>query len=81
MQRLRLFGSALTDRFDPEQSDFDFPVDFDERTEHPFDAYFGLREDLESLLGADVDLVVSSAVRNPHLGAAVFEVAEDVYAA
>ncbi|WP_211236509.1 nucleotidyltransferase family protein [Arthrobacter castelli] len=28
VERLRVFGSALSDRFDPEHSDIDFLVDF-----------------------------------------------------
>jgi predicted nucleotidyltransferase len=34
-----------------------------------FDTYFGLKESLERLLGRPVDLVESSAVRNPYLKA------------
>jgi predicted nucleotidyltransferase len=69
--RLDLTGSAARDDFDPERSDVDFLVEFD-RT-HPeamsFDTYFGLKESLERLLGRPVDLVESSAVRNPYLKA------------
>jgi len=51
--RLSLFGSATTDRFDPEQSDLDFLVEFkpmspEERADH----YFGLMEDLQALSGS-----------------------------
>ncbi len=38
--RIRLFGSALTDRFDPERSDVDLLVEFQGGIEDPFDAYF-----------------------------------------
>lgn len=65
--RLSLFGSATRDDFDPQRSDFDFLVDFETLPpgEHA-DSYFGLLEDLESLLGRPVDLVESSTLRNPY---------------
>ena len=47
VRRLRLFGSAASDRFRPEHSDVDILVDFNPGTPDPFDAYFGLKEDLE----------------------------------
>lgn len=50
VQRLRLFGSATSDRFDPGHSDVDLLVDFAPGTPDRFDAYFGLKEDLERLL-------------------------------
>lgn len=81
VQRLRVFGSALTSAFDPTTSDLDFLVEFSPDIEHPFDAYFGLREDLERLLGREIDLVMSDAVRNPFFAASVFDSALDVYAA
>jgi uncharacterized protein len=71
VRRLDLIGSAARDDFDPHRSDVDFLVEFDRG--HPeamsFDTYFGLKESLESLLGRPVDLVESSAVRNPYLKA------------
>lgn len=71
VRRLDLIGSAARDDFDPKRSDVDFLVEFDR--DHPaamsFDTYFGLKESLESLLGRRVDLVESSAVRNPYLKA------------
>ncbi len=81
VRRLRAFGSILTDQFDANTSDLDFLVEFESGLEHPFDAYFGLHEDLERLLRRDVDLVMAEAVRNPHFAASVFESALDVYAA
>ncbi len=64
--RLELFGSAATDAFDPDHSDVDFIVDY------PPDYDFGpwltrfqaLEEALASVLGRDVDLVMTSALHN-----------------
>ncbi len=80
VRRLRAFGSVLTNEFDPHSSDVDFLVDFELGLEHPFDAYFGLREDLEKLLGRDVDLVMAEAVKNPYFAASVLDSALEVYA-
>ncbi|NTV39382.1 MAG: toxin-antitoxin system toxin subunit [Demequinaceae bacterium] len=79
--RLRVFGSLLTGHFDVNTSDLDFLVEFEPGLEHPFDAYFGLNEELESLLGRHFDLVMAEAVRNPYFAASVFDSALDVYAA
>ena len=64
VERLDLFGSATGEGFDPGRSDLDFVVTF-ERREPPnlFDRYFGLKEDLESFFGREVDLVMEGALR------------------
>jgi len=64
---LDVFGSAAGDDFDPERSDLDFLVEFDESVEaNRFDAFFGLRADLERLFGRPVDLVEPEGLRNPY---------------
>lgn len=66
VRRLEVFGSAATDGFDPETSDLDFLVEFQELESSAYaDAYFGLLEALERLFQRPVDLVMSSAVTNP----------------
>lgn len=63
---LDLFGSAAVGSFDPERSDLDFLVVFDDLEPVAMaDAYFGLLDDLEALLGRPVDLVCAKAIRNP----------------
>lgn len=81
VRRLRLFGSAASDRFDPEHSDVDVLVDFVPGTPDAFEAYFGLKEDLERLFGRGVDLVMADALRNPHFAASALADAEELYAA
>lgn len=81
VRRLRLFGSATSGRFDPSRSDVDVLVEFAAEIPDPFDAYFGLKEDLERLLGRAVDLVMADAVRNPHFAAGALAEAEELYAA
>ena len=66
VKRLDLFGSAAEGSFDPLRSDFDFLVDLGERPSAAYvDAYFGLHESLEQLLGRPVDLVTERSVTNP----------------
>lgn len=81
VQRLRVFGSVLTDRFDPQSSDVDFLVTFHPGREDVFQDYFDLKFELERILGRGVDLVVERAVRNPFFRASAVESAQDVYAA
>lgn len=81
VRRLRVFGSAASGRFDPERSDVDLLVEFTPDLPHPFDAYFGLKEDLERLLGREVDLIMADAVRNPYFARSVLHGARDLYAA
>ncbi len=76
-----MFGSALTDRFDPERSDVGLLVEFQSGIKDPFDAYFGLKEDLEANFGRSVDLVMPNAIRNPYFRSEVEIHAEELYAA
>src|SRR5271163_4846446 len=73
VRRLDLFGSAARGDFDPQRSDVDFLVEFD--GEHPealsLKTFVGLKTSLEDLLGRPVDLVESSAMRNPYVKADV----------
>ena len=81
VRRLAVFGSAVTDHFDPESSDVDFLVEFDPEIQHPFRAYFDLKDELESLLKRPVDLVEAAALRNPYVSASIQRSAEELYAA
>lgn len=81
VSRLTIFGSATSARFDNERSDVDFLVEFAPGSHDAFGSYFGLKEDLEGLLGRSIDLVMSSAVRNPYFAVSAAIGAEEVYAA
>ena len=66
VKHLHVFGSLLTARYN-ENSDIDFLVSFEDMDYGDYaDAYFGLAEDLEGLLGRNVDLVTEKSLRNPH---------------
>ncbi len=64
--RLELFGSASTDAFDPERSDVDFLVEYP--PEYEFGPWLSRFQEFEQalagVLGRDVDLVMTSALRN-----------------
>ena len=82
VDRLFVFGSAVTGEFNPDSSDLDFLVSFEalppgERA----DAYFGLLHGLEDLLGRPIDLMMESAVHNPYFKEAVDEHRQALYAA
>ncbi len=57
---LALFGSVARDEASPE-SDVDLLVDF--ATRPGFDGYMRLKEELESLLGRPVDLIMTGALK------------------
>ena len=82
VRRLDVFGSASSGEFDPARSDIDFLVEFElpEGTRR-FDAFFGLKEALEGLLGRPVDLVDPSALDNPYVAAVVENTRQELYAA
>jgi predicted nucleotidyltransferase len=81
VRSLVLFGSALTNHFDQSRSDVDFLVEFAHDLPNKFDAYFGLKESLEELLGRPVDLVMSKALENPYFAASALRHTEELYAA
>ena len=80
VKRLDLFGSAAGGEFDPLRSDFDFLVDLGERSSAAYvDAYFGLHESLERLLGRPVDLVTERSVTNPYLRRSILQSRQPLY--
>jgi len=82
VSRLELFGSAASGKFDIASSDIDFLVDFEQLKQGEYtDHYFGLYEDLESLLKRKVDLVVTRAVKNPYFLEKIEQSREVLYAA
>ncbi len=82
VRKLEVFGSAADGTFDPERSDLDFLVEYEELKPGQYaDAYFGLLEDLAGLIGRNIDLVEPSAMRNPCFSRRVNESRTVVYAA
>lgn len=80
VRRLDLFGSAARGQAGA-GSDYDFLVEFEPLPPGGYaDAYFGLLEDLQTLLGAPVELVVERAIRNPYFRQSVQAHREALYA-
>ncbi len=65
VSRLDVFGSAARGiDFDIETSDADFLVDFDPG--YGAEEFFGLKDDLEEVLGRPVDLVTTNGLETGH---------------
>ena len=78
---LYVFGSSLRDDFRPGDSDIDLLVEFQPDESYALvDAYFGLLEELRSLLG-NVDLVMVGALKNPYIARAIDREKQLLYAA
>lgn len=82
VRKLELFGSALTDRFDPETSDVDLLVEFEsmQPPDHA-DCFLGLLVALEDLFGRRVDLIEPQAIRNPYFKQSLNQSRQTLYAA
>jgi predicted nucleotidyltransferase len=81
VNRLFVFGSGASGRFDPGNSDLDFVVELADRqpTKSYADRYLGLAEALERLFGRRVDLLTEQSLRNPYLRSEVQATRELVY--
>jgi len=72
VRRLCLFGSAARGQAGDTFGDIDFLVVFDDLEVGRYaDAYFGLLQSLEALLGHPVDLVEEATIENPYLRSSV----------
>jgi uncharacterized protein len=81
VRKLELFGSATTDAFNPDTSDFDFLIDLDPEGDSLFHRYFDLKNALETLFGREVDLVMVGALENPYFIDSINKTRQTVYAA
>jgi uncharacterized protein len=67
VEKMYLFGSVLNSNFNT-KSDIDFLVKFKAiELSNYFDNYMNLKENLEKLLGRNVDLVEEQTLKNPIL--------------
>lgn len=82
VQRLAVFGSFVHGRFRPGESDVDVLVEFSNLPPARYaQAYFGLKEELEGLLGHPVDLVTAESVHNPYRREGIRNSERQLYAA
>ena len=81
VERLDVFGSAVTGDFNPETSDLDFLVTFQESAADgdAFARQIGLKDALENLFGRKVDVVPERSITNEYFRANVEDTREPVY--
>lgn len=80
VKELSLFGSVLTDQFRSD-SDVDVLVSYDESSTWDVWDHLHAEEELKTLLGRNVDLVVKAAVRNPFRRQHILKNRKIIYAA
>lgn len=70
VRKLTIFGSAVKGTFNPEKSDLDFVVEFDDdptKTDYSWGGRsMALLQDLQDLFVRNVDLVERRAIENPY---------------
>ncbi len=82
VRRLSVFGSAVREDFDSQNSDVDLLVEFEPLGEMDYAPnYFALMRAFDKLFGRQVDVVTDSAVRNPYLREAIEAEKVALYAA
>lgn len=82
VRELRLFGSALSDRFDPARSDLDFVADFNQADAPGIaDRFMALATGLEAIFNRQADLITRSAIKNPVFLRIIEESSIPLYAA
>ena len=80
-RRQDAFGSVVRPDFDPQTSDLDFLVEFDDVPPAAYaQSYFSLKEGLEALFGRPVDLVTESSLVNPYFRERVSAERQTIYA-
>ena len=80
--RLHAFGSVLRPDYRPGISDIDLLVEFEDlQPTELVEAYFGLEQQLTESMGAAVELVMATAVRNPIVLADIDASKQLIYAA
>ena len=79
--RLEIFGSAARGSdFDPVKSDADFLVKYNPPLlPGLYTRYFNMMQELESVLGTNVDLIRMGTIRNPYRMASINKDRELVY--
>ena len=82
VSRLYVFGSSLREDFRPGDSDVDLLVEFAPMEPYALaHAYFDMLDELQSLLGVEVDLVMVDAVKNPYVSREIERTKQPLYAA
>ena len=81
VQRLAVFGSAVSGTFDPATSDVDFAVEFADYGSGIGRRFMRFIVALEDLMGTRIDIVTPSSITNPHFLRALEQTAVPLYEA
>ena len=79
--KLELLGSATTEEFDPDHSDFDFIATYLKLgpiLTEPF-GFIRFADSLEELLGRNVDVLTNKPMKNPYLARSINESRTTIY--
>jgi uncharacterized protein len=79
VQRLAVFGSAVSGTFDPATSDLDFVLEFADYGLGVSGRFIYFANALEALFGRPVDLVFESKLSNPYFRAEVLSTMEVLF--
>lgn len=79
VRRLDVFGSGVTDGFDPSTSDLDFIVTFNRPEDGILYRYVDLADELETLFGRGVDLLIERSIGSPEFRTTVEQQRTPVY--
>lgn len=79
--RLDIFGSAVRSDFDPKTSACDFLLDLGDLPPARYaEAFFLLKDNLETLFGRSIDLITEASLENPTFRARVNAERHTIYA-
>jgi len=82
VERLEVFGSSLREDFRTEESDVDLLVKFKPMASYArVDAYFGMLDELRTLLNREIDLVMADAIKNRYVSREIERTKQLLYAA
>lgn len=78
--KLEVFGSAATGDFDPVRSDIDLIVSFADESPGLARRFVDFANELETVLGCRVDLLIDKPFKNPYFRSNVNRTRETLYA-
>lgn len=79
VRKLAVFGSAARGDFDPARSDVDFVLEFADYGPGVSNRFIDFADELQALLGRDVDLVFESVIQDPDLIREILATQEVLY--
>lgn len=79
VSKLSVFGSAVSGSFN-ENSDIDLLITFEGAPIETYaDNYFNLKDELEKMIGKEVDLVTEKTLSNPYLIKTIYKSIRHIY--